>query len=120
MLSGRVWLAANQADNLRRLIQNRLSIQVIQVPVRRATIETPILCVRFGAGTGNWRRRRQSVAKEHSTRTRFRMLLTAEDTARQGFQTFGETGVVLEKLLVLQVHFFKRRGCSLVGMGEVL
>src|ERR1035437_1364120 len=91
----------DELDDLGRLLDDLLRRQVIQVPTRLAGLLCPVLgrliLLLFGGGG-------QGVAEEDGPAPLFRMGLAAEDPFRQSIQAGFQVGVLLNELLVLQVH----------------
>ena len=109
---GRLGLRADGRDDLPRLLEDGLAVEVIEVPAGGAGLlgELVLLLVEGG----------ERIAEEDTAHTPRRALAAAEDRPWEASEARLQLRVGLEQRLVLEVHVLHGRTRTLVGVVELL
>ena len=95
-LARRLGLGADAGDDLARLLEDRVAVEVVEVPAGRARLFGELACLLV--------ERRERVAEEDAARALGRALSAAEGGAREAAQARLQLRVGLQQRLVLEVH----------------
>ncbi len=100
-LRGVLGLGADAGDDLARLLEDRVAVEVVEIPAGRAGLLGEL--ARFLVEGG------ERVAEEDAARALGRALAAAEDRAGQPLEARLQLGVGLQQRLVLEVHLLDGR-----------
>lgn len=122
--SGSIRGASYKPEYLRRIVRDAFGGEVVEIPPDVTVLlrpllgggYLPVLILDVYVGI----RSREGVAEEDGLGVRRRMLLATKDPSRKVIESYLKSGVILEKLLVFEVHVLRSRGRPLVSVCEVL